>query len=87
MATLQDNIPEELRSRPQWVSHRRVPGKNGKTQNVPFVTTGLRHASPQGAASLSLAVLENDGRKREVVTDRWASWGGQTAVENYGQRR
>jgi hypothetical protein len=27
-------------------------------------------AEPQGAASLSLAVLESDGRKREVAIDK-----------------
>lgn len=31
-------------------------------------------AAPQGAASLSLAVLESDGRKREVVIDSEARW-------------
>jgi hypothetical protein len=30
---------------------------------------------PQGAASLSLAVLESDGRKREGAID--SAWGGE----------
>jgi hypothetical protein len=32
-------------------------------------------AVPQGAASLSLAVLESDGRKREGAID--SAWGGE----------
>jgi hypothetical protein len=33
-------------------------------------------AVPHGAASLSLAVLESDGRKREVAIDNVVNWGG-----------
>jgi len=31
-------------------------------------------AAPQGAASLSLAVLESEGRKREVPIDNVPGW-------------
>ena len=35
-------------------------------------------AVPQGAASLSLAVLESDGRKREGSSDeQWGLWGSR----------
>jgi hypothetical protein len=37
-------------------------------------TVSLIRAVPRGAASLSLAVLENDGRKREVATDGAETW-------------
>ena len=34
---------------------------------------------PQGAAPLSLAVFESDGRKREVVIDNVVNWGVERA--------
>ena len=39
----------------------------------------LIRAVPQGAASLSLAVLKSDGRRREVAVDRAGNWNGKRA--------
>lgn len=40
-----DNIPEELRRRPQWVVWKGVPKKNGKLDKVPYIAGGVGKAS------------------------------------------
>ena len=39
------NIPEELRSLPQWVGFLRTPGKNGKMNKLPVNPHSLYGAS------------------------------------------
>src|SRR5215469_14477596 len=51
--SLYENIPTELRVRPQWVCYRRTPNKQGKTQNIPFLSTGERPASCTACADWS----------------------------------
>ena len=49
----------------------------GGTKTCSGAIAKQKTAVPQGAASLSLAVLESDGRKREVAIDntrRWEFW-------------
>jgi cobalamin biosynthesis protein CbiD len=46
----------------------------GGTKTCTGAIAKQRTAAPQGAASLSLAVLESDGRKREVAIDNSARW-------------
>jgi hypothetical protein len=46
----------------------------GGTETYSGATAKQRTAEPQGAASLSLAVLENDRRKREVPIDDVPAW-------------
>jgi hypothetical protein len=41
----------------------------GGTKTYSGATVKQKTAVPQGAASLSLAVLESDGRKREVAAE------------------
>jgi len=41
----------------------------GGTKTCTGAIAKEKTAAPQGAASLSLAVLESDGRKREVAID------------------
>ena len=58
--------------------------KAGGTKTCTGAIAKQKTAVPQGAASLSLAVLESDGRKREVAIDSPARWGlegagGQTS--------
>ena len=43
--------------------------KGGGTKTCTGALAKQKTAAPQGAASLSLAVLESDGRKREVAID------------------
>jgi hypothetical protein len=43
--------------------------KAGGTKTCTGAIAKQKTAVPQGAASLSLAVLESDGRKREVAID------------------
>jgi hypothetical protein len=45
----------------------------GGTKTYSGAIVKQKTAVPQGAASLSLAVLENDGRKREVAIDTQAT--------------
>ena len=44
----------------------------GGTKTCTGATAKQKTAVPKGAASLSLAVLESDGKKREVATDNEA---------------
>jgi hypothetical protein len=46
----------------------------GGTKTYSGVIVKQKTAVPQGAASLSLAVLESDGRKRDVAIDSGAGW-------------
>lgn len=46
----------------------------GGTKTCTGALAKQKTAGPQGAASLSLAVLENDGRKREGAIDSEARW-------------
>jgi hypothetical protein len=48
--------------------------KAGGTKTYSGAILKQKTAVPQGAASLSLAVLESDGRKREVSIDNEAPW-------------
>jgi hypothetical protein len=50
----------------------------GGTKTCTGAKAKQKTAAPQGAASLSLAVLESDGRKRKVGTDNFASWSRET---------
>jgi hypothetical protein len=47
----------------------------GGTKTYSGAIVKQRTAVPQGAASLSLAVLESGGRKREVGVDNARMWG------------
>ena len=60
--------------------------KAGGTKTCTGAIAKQKTAAPQGAASLSLAVLENDGEKKEVATDSPVRWelegaGGQTSMQ------
>ena len=46
----------------------------GGTKTCTGALAKQKTAAQQGAASLSLAVLESDGRKREVATDNETRW-------------
>jgi hypothetical protein len=46
----------------------------GGTKTYSGVIVKQKTAVPQGAASLSLVVLESDGRKRDVAIDSGAGW-------------
>ncbi len=46
----------------------------GGTKTCSGAIAKQKTAAPPGAASLSLAVLENDGRKREEPIDNSARW-------------
>jgi hypothetical protein len=46
----------------------------GGTNTCPGAIAKQKTAEPQGAVSLLLAVLESDGRKREVPIDSSARW-------------
>ena len=46
----------------------------GGTKTYSGAIVKQKTAVPQGAASLSLAVLESDGRKREVAIDDAVKW-------------
>jgi hypothetical protein len=46
----------------------------GGTKTYSGAIVKQKTAVPQGAASLSLAVLESDGRKREVSIDNAMDW-------------
>ena len=46
----------------------------GGTKTYSGAQVKQKTAVPQGAASLSLAVIESDGREREVAIDSEASW-------------
>ena len=47
----------------------RVPAKREEPRPYSGAIVKQKTAAPQGAASLSLAVLESDGRKREAAMD------------------
>ena len=62
-----------------------MPAKREEPRPVSGAIAKQKTAVPQGAASLSLAVLENDGRKREVPIDtvaRSARWSAGRRGEN-----
>jgi hypothetical protein len=46
----------------------------GGTKTYSVAIVKQKSAAPQGAASLSLAVLESDGRKREVGIGNVVNW-------------
>jgi hypothetical protein len=46
----------------------------GGTRTYSGAIAKQKTAVPQGAASLSLAVLESDGGKRNGTIERWAWW-------------
>ncbi len=60
----------------------------GGTKTYSGAMVKQKTAVPQGAASLSLAVLESDGRKRGVAIDSAVNWGvereGKTTLSNVG---
>ena len=58
----------------------------GGTKTCTGAIAKQKTAAPQGAASLSLAVLESDGRKREGVIDSEARWVGPREMDNPGSR-
>ena len=62
--------------------------QSGRNQNLYRRIAKQKTAVPQGAASLSLAVLESDGRKRGVAIDSAVNWGvereGKTTLSNVG---
>ena len=47
--------------------------RSGRIQNLHAIAK-QETAAPQGTASLSLAVLESDGGKRNGTIERWAWW-------------
>jgi hypothetical protein len=51
----------------------------GGTKTCKGAIAKQKTAAPQGAASLPLAVLENDGRKREVAIDNAVNSAGGCA--------
>jgi len=53
----------------------------GGTKTCTGAIAKQKTAEPQGAASLSLAVLESDGRKREVAIDKCGQVVAGTANE------
>ena len=61
--------------------------QSGRNQNLYRRIAKQKTAVPQGAASLSLAVLESDGRKREGSSDEQCElWGVGRLGENSGRR-
>jgi hypothetical protein len=54
----------------------------GGTKTYSGAIAKQRTAVPQGAASLSLAVLESDGRKREVPIGIVTAWASEGVGEN-----
>jgi hypothetical protein len=59
----------------------------GGTKTCTGARAKQKTAVPQGAASLSLAVLENDGRKREGSSDeQWGLWGTREDEEENSRR-
>jgi hypothetical protein len=54
----------------------------GGTKTYSGAIVKQKTAVPQGAASLSLAVLESDGRKGEVVIGDAVNWDGKRAEKN-----
>ncbi len=64
--------------------------KSGRNQNLYRRIAKQKTAVPQGAASLSLAVLESDGRKREGSSDQQCGLAGSRKARdsrNRGERR
>ena len=59
----------------------------GGTKTCTGARAKQKTAAPQGAASLSLAVLESDGRKREAAIDSEARWvRGRRKMDNLRQQ-
>jgi hypothetical protein len=58
----------------------------GGTRTYSGAIAKQKTAVPQGAASLSLAVLESDGRKREVAIDN-VPGGAKRARDKHAVRR
>ncbi|PYT87370.1 MAG: hypothetical protein DMG36_25425 [Acidobacteria bacterium] len=62
--------------------------KAGGTKICTGAIAKQKTAVPQGAASLSLTVLESDGRKREGSSDeQYGLWGSRKTREKLGTER
>ena len=55
----------------------------GGTRTYSGAIAKQKTAVPQGAASLSLAVLESDGGKRNGTIERWAWWGQEGVPDDW----
>jgi hypothetical protein len=60
--------------------------KAGGTKTCTGAIAKQKTAAPQGAASLSLAVLESDGRKRKWRSTSVARWSQERRIKQHGTR-